>query len=84
MVRLILAMEIFVGNLSYSATEEELYELFSKYGEVASITICIDENTGRAFVEMPDNDAAVKAILALNGKELDGRRIRLAPSTRIK
>lgn len=81
-------MEIFVGNLSYSATEEELYELFSKYGEVASITICIDENTGRAlgraFVEMPDNDAAVKAILALNGKELYGRRIRLAPSTRIK
>ncbi len=79
-------MEIFVGNLSYSATEEELYELFSKYGEVASITICIDENTGRAlgraFVEMPDKDAATKAILFTNGKELNGRQLRLAPSTR--
>lgn len=79
-------MEIFVGNLSYSATEEELHELFSQYGEVASITICIDEMCGRAkgraFVEMPDAEAARKAILSLNGTELDGRQLRLAPSTR--
>lgn len=79
-------MEIFVGNLSYSATEEDLHELFSQYGEVASITICIDEMSGRAlgraFVEMSDNDAALKAILFLNGKELDGRQLRLAPSSR--
>ena len=79
-------MEIFVGNLSYSADEDELKNIFAQYGDVINVTICIDEMTGRAlgraFVEMSDAEAVRNAILALNGKEFDGRSLRLAPSTR--
>ena len=71
-------MRIFVGNLSYQTTEEQLNELFSEVGPVESATIVTDRDTGRsrgfAFIEM-DRDAAVQAIEKFNGVELNGRTI---------
>ena len=71
-------MRIFVGNLSYSTTEDQLADLFAEAGQVESATIVTDRETGRsrgfAFVEM-DPDAANKAIERFNGFELDGRAI---------
>lgn len=71
-------MRIFVGNLSYQTTEDQLSELFSQAGEVESATIVTDRDTGRsrgfAFIEM-DRDAAAKAIQQFNGYELNGRAI---------
>jgi RNA recognition motif-containing protein len=71
-------MRIFVGNLSYQTTEDQLTDLFSEVGQVESATIVTDRDTGRsrgfAFVEM-DPDAAAKAIERFNGHELNGRAI---------
>src|ERR1051325_12209912 len=71
-------MRIFVGNLSYQTTEDQLTDLFSEVGQVESATIVTDRDTGRsrgfAFVEM-DPDAAGKAIERFNGYELNGRAI---------
>lgn len=71
-------MRIFVGNLSYHTTEDQLSDLFSQAGEVESATIITDRDTGRsrgfAFVEM-DQEAGAKAIEQFNGYELDGRTI---------
>ena len=71
-------MRIFVGNLSYQTTEDQLTDLFSQAGEVESATIVTDRDTGRsrgfAFIEM-DRDAAAKAIQQFNGYELNGRAI---------
>ncbi|HKP87773.1 MAG TPA: RNA-binding protein [Blastocatellia bacterium] len=71
-------MRIFVGNLSYSTTEDQLADLFSEVGPVESATIVTDRETGRsrgfAFVEM-DPDTANKAIERFNGVELNGRAI---------
>lgn len=71
---------IFVGNLSFSTTEEELRELFSAYGDVSAARIIIDRQTGRSkgfgFVEM-DTDSADTAITRLNDSELGGRKIRV-------
>ncbi len=71
-------MRIFVGNLSYQTTEDQLSDLFSQAGEVESATIVTDRDTGRsrgfAFIEM-DRDAAAKAIQQFNGYELNGRAI---------
>ena len=71
-------MRIFVGNLSYRTTEDQLADLFSQAGEVVSATLVTDRDTGRsrgfAFVEM-ERDAAAKAIEQFNGYELDGRAI---------
>ena len=71
-------MRLFVGNLSYQTTEGELTNLFSEVGEVMSVTIVTDRDTGRsrgfAFVEM-DQDAANQAIERFNGHELNGRKI---------
>jgi cold-inducible RNA-binding protein len=71
-------MRIFVGNLSYQTTEDQLTDLFSQVGEVESATIVTDRDTGRsrgfAFVEM-DSEAAAKAIERFNGQELNGRTI---------
>jgi RNA recognition motif-containing protein len=70
-------MNIYVGNLSYDTTEEELEKAFSAFGTVASVSIVKDKFTGQsrgfAFVEMPDNTQAQAAIDGLNGKELSGR-----------
>jgi RNA recognition motif-containing protein len=71
-------MRIFVGNLSYQTTEDQLTDLFSQAGQVESATIVTDRDTGRsrgfAFVEMGPA-AAAKAIEQFNGYELNGRAI---------
>jgi len=73
-----LTKKVYVGNLSFSATEDQVRDLFSEYGEIQSIAMINDRDTGRfrgfAFVEMEDS-AANAAIKALNGKEVDGREL---------
>ena len=68
---------IFVGNLSFRATEEAVRELFERYGAVTSARIMTDRETGRsrgfAFVEMANSEEADKAIAALNGYTMEGR-----------
>lgn len=74
-------MKIFVGNLSYSMTEDQLREVFEEYGEVTSAHIIVDRETNRArgfgFVEIPDITGAKAAIRELDGRELGGRRLRV-------
>ena len=74
-----MAKRIFVGNLPFSATEDQLRGLFSAHGEVASVNIITDKFTNRsrgfAFVEMSDDAAATAAIGALNQYQLDGRSL---------
>lgn len=71
-------MNIYVGNLPFSASNKDLEGLFSEYGEVQSAAIITDRATGRSrgfgFVEMAD-DAATKAIGELDGYDFDGRRL---------
>jgi RNA recognition motif-containing protein len=68
---------IFVGNLSYSTTQDDLLAAFSQYGNVERVSIVTDRETGQArgfaFVEMTDPNEARKAIAQLNGAELNGR-----------
>lgn len=77
-----MAKSVYVGNLSYSTTEETLQELFAAYGEVSSVNVIKDRETGRprgfAFVGMATDDAADAAIAALNGKMVDGRQLKVA------
>ena len=72
-------MNIYVGNLPYSTTDEELRVLFEEYGEVASASVILDRDTGRSrgfgFVEMPSQAEAEAAISALNPKDLGGRAL---------
>jgi cold-inducible RNA-binding protein len=72
-------MNIYVGNLSYDVTEEELREEFKAFGEVASVSIIKDKYSGQskgfAFVEMPNLSAGQAAIAGLNGKKLKERTI---------
>jgi cold-inducible RNA-binding protein len=72
---------IYVGNLPYKITEDELQAAFAAYGEVTSTKIIIDRDTGRSkgfgFVEMPDKAAASEAIEAMNGQQLQGRDLRV-------
>jgi len=74
-------MNIYVGNLSYNVTQEELKELFLKYGEVTSVNIIIDRDSGRSkgfgFVEMTSDADAQKAIQELNGTSLDNRELKV-------
>ena len=73
-----MAKRIYVGNLSFQTTEDDLRDMFAQAGPVDSVRIIVDRNTGRskgfAFVEMSD-DAAEKAIAQFNGKELKGRTL---------
>ncbi|WP_374280413.1 RNA recognition motif domain-containing protein [Desulfovibrio sp.] len=75
-----MATSIYVGNLPWSATQEGVESLFSPYGEVLSVKLVSDRETGRArgfgFVEMEDGDA-INAIAALDGKEFEGRALRI-------
>ena len=77
-----MAKKLYVGNLSYSTTEDTLRDLFAEFGQVSSVDIISDRATGRpkgfGFVEMADNAAAQQAINALNGREVDGRAIRVS------
>ncbi|MBC7231480.1 MAG: RNA-binding protein [Actinobacteria bacterium] len=72
-------MKIYVGNLSYSTTEDGIRSAFSQFGTVDSVDVIVDRNTGRSrgfgFVEMSDDAEARAAISGLNGKDLDGRSI---------
>jgi len=72
---------IYVGNLPYQITEDELRDAFTPYGEVTSAKIIMDRDTGRSkgfgFVEMPDSTSATAAIEAMNGQSLQGRDIRV-------
>ena len=72
-------MKVFVGNLSFNTSDNDLRAAFAPFGEVASAQVVTDRETmrsrGFAFVEMPDASAAQKAIAALNGKELQGRAL---------
>ena len=74
--------KLYVGNLDYSTTEMALNELFSQVGEVVSVNLITDRMSGRskgfAFVEMVEYDAAQEAISQLNGKEVDGRALKVA------
>ena len=74
-------MNIYVGNLSYGMSEDELREAFSAYGDVASVKILSDRETGRSrgfgFVEMPNQSEGEAAVNQLNGKELGGRSLRV-------
>jgi len=69
---------MYVSNLSFQVTDEELRNLFGKFGEVTSTKVIMDRETGRsrgfAFVEMPDK-AGEEAMKELDGKQLDGRAI---------
>ncbi|MCR4823574.1 MAG: RNA-binding protein [Treponema sp.] len=77
-------MRLYVGNLSYSTTEETLREAFSNYGEVVSVQIMKDKFTeqskGFGFVEMADDIMGERGIGGMNGKSVDGRRIRVSPA----
>jgi RNA recognition motif-containing protein len=77
-----MSKKLYVGNLPYSVTEATLREMFGAVGEVASVSIITDRETGRAkgfaFVEMASDDAAQKAISQLNGKAIEDRTIAVA------
>jgi cold-inducible RNA-binding protein len=72
---------IFVGNLSFGATEDTVRALFEPYGTIERVNIITDRDTGRSrgfgFVEMSGNDDAQRAIAALDGKEVDGRALKV-------
>jgi RNA recognition motif-containing protein len=72
---------IFVGNLSFGATEEAVRTMFEAYGKVDRVNVVTDRDTGRArgfgFVEMSVDGEAERAIAALNGKNLDGRALNI-------
>jgi RNA recognition motif-containing protein len=76
-----MAKKIYVGNMNYRTTEESLKNLFSEYGEVGKVNIISDKVSGRAkgfgFVEMVQDEDAAKAIEELNGKEFEGRQLKV-------
>jgi cold-inducible RNA-binding protein len=73
--------KIYVGNCPFDVSEEQLRELFGTYGEVDTVNVITDRDTGRprgfAFVEMPDSAAAQEAISSLNGTDLGGRSLKV-------
>ena len=77
-----MAKRIYVGKLSYDTTESTLSELFAAVGEVVSVTLITDRDSGRskgfAFVEMAEDASAQEAINQLDGREVDGRAITVA------
>lgn len=74
-------MNIYVGNLNYSTTEDGIRALFEPYGEVTSVKIIEDRETGRprgfGFAEMANDEEGRAAIAALDGKDLDGRPLKV-------
>jgi cold-inducible RNA-binding protein len=73
------AAKLYVGNLAYGVTNTDLENMFTPYGAVQSAQVIMDRDTGRSkgfgFVEMSNNSEAQAAITALNGKEIDGRKL---------
>lgn len=78
-------MNIYIGNLSYKVKESDLQQVMEDYGTVSSTKLIIDRDTNRskgfAFVEMPNDDEARKAIEGLNGAEYDGRTMVVKEAT---
>jgi RNA recognition motif-containing protein len=76
-----LSKKIYVGNLPFSSTEDELRSVFAQHGDVESVNVIMDRDTGRprgfAFVEMAEASSADSAIKALDGSELGGRNLRV-------
>lgn len=74
-------MNIYIGNLAYSVTEDELRDAFSEFGQVESSSIIIDKFSGRSkgfgFVDMTNDNEAREAIESLNDKDLNGRTIKV-------
>ncbi len=74
-------MNIYVGNLNYDTTEDELKQAFEQYGQVESVKIISDRYTGRSkgfgFIEMPGDDEGRAAIEALDGSDLGGRNLKV-------
>ena len=74
-------MKVYVGNLPYSIDSDKLKELFSAHGEVTEAVVISDRYSGRSkgfgFVTFADDDGAKKAIAELNGKEFDGRELKV-------
>src|SRR5258708_22134858 len=72
---------LFVGNMSFQTTESELRSMFEPFGQVTRVHIAMDRETGRArgfaFVEMPNDAEAAKAISGLDGKEVGGRNLKV-------
>lgn len=79
-------MNLYVGNLSYQVREDDLKTLFEQYGEVSSVKIISDHETGRskgfAFVEMANSEDAQNAIQELNNKEVSGRQLKVNEARR--
>ncbi|MGP1459481.1 MAG: RNA recognition motif domain-containing protein [Treponema sp.] len=76
-----MSKKVYVGNLNYATTEETLRSVFSNFGEIESAVVIYDRMTqqskGFGFVEFSDDSAAENAINEMNGKEVDGRRVRV-------
>ncbi|MDR2783855.1 MAG: RNA-binding protein [Treponema sp.] len=76
-----MAKKLYVGNLAYNTTEDGLRNLFSQFGSVVSAKIIFDRDTGNSkgfgFVELETDEAASAAIAGVNGREFDGRQIRV-------
>ena len=74
-----MSKKLYVGNLSYTTTDDSLKDFFSQAGKVSSANVIMDKMSGRSrgfgFVEMENDDEGTKAVADLNGKELDGRPI---------
>ncbi len=74
-------MNIYVGQLPFSVTENELQELFTEFGEIASVNLIMDRYSGRpkgfGFIDMPNNSEADKAIKALNKTMFNGKEIKV-------
>ena len=76
-----MSTNLYVGNLSFQTSTSQLENLFADYGEVTSAQVITDRDTGRSrgfgFVEMKTSEEANEAISALNGKEVDGRQLKV-------
>ncbi len=77
-------MNIYVGNLPYTTTEDDLREAFERHGAVSSAKVVIDRETNRSkgfgFIEMPEQDEAEAAVKALDGAPMNGRPLRVNPA----
>ncbi|VVC03348.1 RNA recognition motif. (a.k.a. RRM, RBD, or RNP domain) [Candidatus Bilamarchaeum dharawalense] len=74
-----MSKKLYVGNLPFSVTQEQLKDLFAPLGEVTEVTLIVDKATGRSrgfgFVTITDDEVALKAISEMNGKDIEGRQI---------
>ena len=79
-------MNIYIANLHFSVSEEELKQLFSQYGTVESVNLILDKKSkkskGFAFVEMTNNEEAQEAITRIQGKEIRGRNTKVSEAKR--